>query len=90
MGISSLFTLNVFWDGINIIDRLYTLSWTGTTAQINGFVDYFERKGGRKSFNWTPVGETTSYKWTCKEWFVSIISKTVSQITATLRQERDL
>jgi phage-related protein len=38
------------------------------------------------SFDWTPLDETTSYKWVCAEWSKSIPYLNRATITATFRQ----
>jgi len=38
------------------------------------------------SFDWTPIDETTSYKWICPEWSKTIPYNNRATITATFRQ----
>ena len=37
-------------------------------------------------FDWTPIDETTSYKWICPEWSKTIPYNNRATITATFRQ----
>lgn len=76
-------------DGINCIQREYTLEWIGTNSDIDELVAHFVERAGYQSFTWTPPDES-SMKWTCQKWVRTDLGTDVSQLTATLRQEYDI
>jgi len=51
---------------------------------IETFLD--ARAADSASFDWTPPGESTSYKWVCEEWSRELMGDGFNQISATLRQ----
>ena len=51
---------------------------------IEAFLD--ARADDAASFDWTPPGSATSYKWVCFQWSRQYISDSFYQIQATFRQ----
>jgi phage-related protein len=51
---------------------------------IEAFLD--ARAADSASFDWTPPGELTSYKWVCEEWTRELKGDEFNQISATFRQ----
>lgn len=73
--------------GLNQNPKEWSLTWevSETDADtIEAFLD--ARATDNASFDWTPLGEATSYKWICPEWRKSIPYLDRASITATFRQ----
>jgi len=51
---------------------------------IETFLD--DRAADSASFDWTPPGESTAYKWVCEEWTRDLLGDEFNQISATFRQ----
>jgi phage-related protein len=51
---------------------------------IETFLD--ARADDANSFDWTPPGENSSYKWVCREWTRRLLGDGFNQINATFSQ----
>lgn len=74
--------------GLNQNPRVWDLTWTAkdnTDADaIEAFFD--ARAADNASFDWTPLDESTSYKWVVESWSREHRYANVNTITATFRQ----
>ena len=77
-------------DGINSLNREYSIEWVGSDTNIEALITHFEERAGYQSFTWTPAGESTSYKWTCEEWNRQHLTDDTQVLTASLKQVYDL
>jgi phage-related protein len=67
--------------------KQWNLTWevSETDADtIEAFLD--ARAADSASFDWTPLGEATTYKWICPQWSKSIPYLNRATISATFRQ----
>ena len=65
----------------------WNLTWNVSEADadtIEAFLD--ARAEDAASFDWTPVDETTVYKWVCPQWSKTIPYTGRATITATFKQ----
>jgi len=74
--------------GLNQNPKEWSLTWNNITEAnadtIEAFLD--ARADDGASFDWTPPGESTAYKWVCDQWSKSIPYSGRAVITATFRQ----
>jgi len=74
--------------GLNQNPKVWSLSWTNITETeadtIEAFLD--ERASDGASFDWVPLGETTSYRWVCEQWTKTIPYNNRATISANFRQ----
>ena len=73
--------------GINQDAKLWQLVWRNipkTQADTNS--TFLEARGGKESFNWTPPGSSTSYKWICSGWTKSVPYNNRITFQASFRQ----
>ena len=67
--------------------KVWSLTWNVSEADsdtIEAFLDARARDAA--SFDWTPLDETTAYKWVCPEWNKTIPYTGRATITATFQQ----
>ena len=67
--------------------KVWSLTWNVSEADsdtIEAFLD--ARAEDAASFDWTPLDETTAYKWVCPEWNKTIPYTGRATITATFQQ----
>ena len=78
-------------DGINTIKGKWNPEWTALNqVNFDELNDFFEERNGRKNFNWTPPGESTSKKFICKSWNVSHIGASKFRLACEFQQVFDL
>lgn len=74
--------------GLNQNPKQWNLTWQNITEAnadtIEAFLD--ARADDGASFDWTPPGEATAYKWVCEQWDKTIPYTGRATITATFRQ----
>jgi phage-related protein len=74
--------------GLNQNPKQWSLTWNNITEAnadtIEAFLD--ARADDGASFDWTPPGEATAYKWVCEQWDKTIPYTGRATITATFRQ----
>lgn len=74
--------------GLNQNPKEWSLTWNNITEAdadtIEAFLD--ARADDGASFDWTPPGEATAYKWVCESWQKAIPYTGRATITATFRQ----
>ena len=74
--------------GLNQNPKEWSLSWNNITETDADTIETFldARAADSASFDWTPPGESTAYKWVCDSWTKSIPYNNRAIITATFRQ----
>jgi len=73
--------------GLNQNPKTWNLTWNVSEADadtIEAFLD--ARANDGDAFDWTPLGESTAYKWRCDEWTKSIPYVNRATISASFRQ----
>ena len=67
--------------------KQWDLTWNVSEADADTIETFLDaRAEDSASFDWTPLDETTSYKWVCPQWNKSIPYTGRATITATFRQ----
>ena len=65
----------------------WNLTWEVSETDADTIETFLNaRAEDSASFDWTPLDETTSYKWICPEWSKTIPYNNRATITATFRQ----
>ena len=73
--------------GLNQSPKEWNLTWTATSnADADAIEAFFEARAGQESFDWTPLDDSTSYKWVVSEWNREFRYANINTITATFRQ----
>ena len=72
--------------GINQNPKQWDLTWNVSETDADTIEDFLDARGGVEAFEWTPLGESTEYKWVCEEWSKSIPYLNRATIKATFRQ----
>jgi phage-related protein len=73
--------------GLNQNPKQWDLTWNVSETDadtIEAFLD--ARAADAASFDWTPIDESTAYKWICLQWSKSIPYVNRATITATFQQ----
>lgn len=67
--------------------KQWSLTWEVSETDADTIETFLNaRAQDAASFDWTPLDETTSYKWVCYEWTKSIPYLNRATISATFRQ----
>lgn len=77
-------------DGLNTIKEKWDLEFVQSDTNIDTIEAFLIARGGWESFDWTPLGELVSKKWTCSEWNRDKTSHEVDTLTCTFEREFDL
>ncbi|MEL6980620.1 MAG: phage tail protein [Pseudomonadota bacterium] len=65
--------------------------WRGiASAEMVAISDFLAARGGSEAFLWTPPGEATALKWSCKSWTVAELTRSTYTLSASFREEFDL
>ena len=65
----------------------WDLTWNVSEADADTIETFLDaRAADAASFDWTPVDETTAYKWICSQWSKTIPYTGRATITATFKQ----
>jgi phage-related protein len=74
--------------GLNQNPKEWSLTFKNRTEADSDTIETFldARAADGESFDWTPPGSTTSYKWVCPSWSKTIPAAGLATITATFRQ----
>lgn len=73
--------------GMNYIRKVLELEWSVLTAsQAAAISSFFEAQAGVTPFFYTPPGESSALKFTCREWSETYNQAGFVSIRATLRQ----
>lgn len=73
--------------GVQQDPKVWSLKWTTLSdADANGIEKFFENRFGSQSFDWTPLGDTSSYKFICREWGRTFKYSNINEISAKFEQ----
>jgi phage-related protein len=73
--------------GLNQNPKQWDLTWNVSETDADTIETFLDaRAADGASFDWTPLGESTAYKWVCEQWSKSIPYLNRATITATFRQ----
>jgi len=72
--------------GINQNPKVWNLTWNVSETDADTIETFLDARGAVEAFEWTPLGESTEYKWVCEEWSKSIPYNNRATINATFRQ----
>lgn len=73
--------------GLNQNPKQWDLTWNVSETDADTIETFLDaRAADGASFDWTPLGESTEYKWVCEQWSKSIPYLNRATITATFRQ----
>ena len=73
--------------GLNQNPKQWDLTWNVSEANADTIETFLDaRAADAAPFEWTPLGESTAYKWVCEQWSKSIPYLNRATITATFRQ----
>ena len=74
--------------GMNIDPKVWNLTWVNLSETDSDTLEVFfeARASDGAAFDWTPLGEATSYKFICGSWDKSISYKNRATIKATFFQ----
>lgn len=65
----------------------WNLTWEVSETDADTIETFLDARAvDSASFDWTPLGEATSYKWVCPQWSKTIPYLNRATITATFRQ----
>ena len=65
----------------------WNLTWNVSEADADTIETFLDARAvDAASFDWTPVDETTAYKWICSQWSKTIPYTGRATITATFKQ----
>lgn len=72
-------------NGINNIARVWQLTFTRVTADIDAIDAFLTARNGVESFDWTPP-KGAAGKWICRSWNENVIATVVQSISATFEE----
>lgn len=72
--------------GLNQNPKTWNLTWNVSEADADTIEAFLDARGGAEAFEWTPLAETTEYKWICRQWEKTIPYVGRATITATFEQ----
>ena len=73
--------------GINQNPKTWDLRWTAASNTTADAIETFlDARAGVESFDWTPIDESTSYKFVCRQWQREHQYADINTITATFEQ----
>lgn len=73
--------------GVNTQPKNWSLTWSASSnSDADAIEAFWEARGAVESFDWTPIGDTTSYKFVCRQWQRQHQYADINTITATFEQ----
>ena len=74
--------------GLNQNPKVWDLMWTAKSNDDADAIEAFfdARAADSASFDWTPLNESSSYKWVCENWTREHQYANINIIRATFRQ----
>jgi len=73
--------------GINQNPKQWSLSFNVTDTEADEIETFLDARAvDSDSFDWTPPGDSTSYKWVCESWTRELFEFERSKIDATFRE----
>jgi phage-related protein len=80
------YEMRTVW-GENQDPKLWQLVWRNISETDSDTIEaFFEARKGQESFDWTPLGSSSSKKWICKGWTKTISYLNRATIQATFLQ----
>lgn len=73
--------------GINTNPKTWNLTWSAKSNSVAAAIEaFFDARGAKEAFTWTPLGSATAYKWVCREWNRELQYADINTVTATFEQ----
>jgi len=73
--------------GLNQNLKAYNPTWNNISeTDADTISDFLDARGGQESFDWTPPGESSSFKFICRSWSKSISYKNRATIQASFQE----
>ena len=72
--------------GINQNPKQWELTFNVSETDADTIEDFLDARAGVEAFEWTPIDDTTEYKWVCRQWEKSIPYLNRAVINATFEQ----
>ena len=72
--------------GLQQNPKVWNLTWNVSETDADTIETFLDARGAVEAFEWTPLGESTEYKWVCEQWTKSIPYNNRATINATFRQ----
>ena len=73
--------------GLNQNPKIWNLLWsTLSNSDADAIETFFDARAGVEAFDWTPIEDTTAYKFICTQWQRTHVYADISQINATFQQ----
>jgi len=72
--------------GLQQNPKVWNLTWNVSETDSDTIEAFLDARGAVEAFEWTPLGESTEYKWVCEQWTKSIPYNNRATINATFRQ----
>lgn len=77
-------------NGINPTDRDVSISFVGTIAQIQVYIDFFDGLKGYQNFQWTHPNESTEYNWVVGDRTISYPGADLVKLSTTFTRDFSL
>ena len=58
--------------GINQNPKQWELTFNVSETDADTIEDFLDARAGVEAFEWTPIDDSTEYKWVCRQWEKSI------------------
>jgi len=73
--------------GLNQDPKVWDLRWSAKSNTDAAAIDsFFTARKGVEAFDWTPLGDTTAYKFVCRSWQRELQYADTNTVTATFEQ----
>ena len=73
--------------GINTDPKTWDLRWTAlTNSNADKIEEFFEARNAVESFDWSPIDDSNTYKWVCRQWQREHQYADINTITATFEE----
>ena len=73
--------------GINQDPKTWDLRWSALSNSDADLIEtFFEARNGVEAFDWSPIEDSSTYKWLCRSWEREHQYADISVITATFEE----
>lgn len=72
--------------GINQNPKVWELTFNVSETDADTIETFLDARGGVEAFNWSPVDDSSTYKWICRAWEKTIPYLNRAIIVATFEQ----
>lgn len=70
--------------GINQDPKAWDLRWSAlSSSDADAIEAFFDARNGVEAFDWSPIGDSSTYKWVCREWDRQYQYADINTITAS-------